>query len=108
MFWLGWKQGSATVVARRHLKLSVHDGVTARKSEYLLDVTPNDGSPPFRGTCITWKSADKGQVIRVKFRPKSKKIKFRLELPKRQRPQPRDERWNKMVEGEPGSNMGDG
>ncbi len=114
MFWFGWKEGSATVVARRLIKefytSTGGEGRTTkvRKFELILDVRPPDGSPRFRATCRT-SSFDpvQGYEVWVKFKPKSQKVKFDKErmLGKRgpRKPQPRDARWNDMLDDEPGS-----
>lgn len=114
MFGFGWRQGSATVVARRLLKefytSASGEGrpMKRRKFEFILDVRPPDRSPRFRATC---KSAShdpvQGDEVPVQYKPKSQKVRFdndRILGNRRPRkPQPRDARWNDMLDDEPGS-----
>jgi hypothetical protein len=45
MLGLGWKPAEATVVAKRFIQENV-----GAFNEYMLDVQPADGAPPFRAT----------------------------------------------------------
>jgi hypothetical protein len=114
VFGFGWEEGTATVVARRLIKewrsaQTEHSrGMKRRKFEFILDVRPPDGSPRFRATCKN-SSFDpvQGDEVPVKYKPKSQKVRFdtdRITGDRRPRkPQPRDDRWNDMLDDEPGS-----
>jgi hypothetical protein len=109
-----WQQGTATVVARRLVKewrsaQTEHSrGMKRRKFEFILDVRPGDGSPRFRTTCEnSWHDPVQGDEVPVEFKAKSQKVRFDKDRilgnhgPRK--PQPRDARWNDMLDDEPGS-----
>jgi len=109
-----WQEGKATVVARRLIKewrdqhTETSAGGRRRKFEYILDVRPPDGSPRFRATCTnSWKDAVQGDEVKVKFKPNAQKVKivqsFKRNQAQKRKPQPRDQRWNDMLDDEPGS-----
>jgi hypothetical protein len=114
VFGFGGEEGTATVVARRLIKewrspQTEHSrSVKRRKFEFILDVRPPDGSPRFRATC-TSSSYDpvQGDEVPVKYKLKSQKV--RLDMRRRKahsgprKPQPRDDRWDGMLDDEPGT-----
>jgi hypothetical protein len=91
MFGIGWKDAEATIVSRRldgkwtnpDMGEFANQGVEVH--EYVVDVRPADGSPPFRAllkepfNAITFKAPEAGQVVRVKYtaeRGAEHKVKF--------------------------------
>lgn len=109
-----WQRASATVVARRLLKeWSNHNAPglpsKSRKYEFVLDVSPADGSPRFRASCTSsWASPVQGDTVRVLAKPGREKVKFDKKRAggtrkKPQRSAEEDARWERMLEDEPGS-----
>jgi Short C-terminal domain len=95
MFGIGAKPGSATVVAVR-LTAKDYDGATSQSysnKEYMVDVVPDDGTPPFRATAedpynsITFRQPEVGDVVRVKFH--GGKVHFDRDDPNLHRDTPR-------------------
>lgn len=84
MFGRSWQPGEATIVAQRLLAKSFdgESGQSFSRNEYVLDVRPGNGSPPFRSTAkdpfnaITWRQPAVGDVVRVEFRDKDHEVKF--------------------------------
>ncbi len=114
MFGWGWQQGTATVVARRLIKewrdphTESSAGGKRRKFEFILDVRPGDGSPRYRATCKnSVYDPVQGNEVPVRCKPKGQKVRLDMGRRKgdsgRRKPQPRDERWNDMLDDEPGS-----
>lgn len=114
LFGGAWQRGTATVVARRLIKewrsaQTEHSrGMKRRKFEFILDVRPEDGSPRFRTTCEnSWHDPVQGDEVPVQYKTKSQKVRFDKDRilgnhgPRK--PQPRDARWNDMLDDEPGS-----
>lgn len=85
MLGLGWESGQATIVTRRVVKQG-HAGEAGILSwaqyEYIADVQPDGLTAPFRATFgdpyngIHFQAPEVGQVVKVKFRPKSQHVKF--------------------------------
>ena len=80
MFGLGWRTGTAKIVKRRLLK-EWRDGPPRgtprqrKRFEYIVDVEPDDGSPPFRATLTdSWLGAMPGERRPVKH--KRTKVRF--------------------------------
>jgi hypothetical protein len=85
MLGVGWESGQATIVTRRVVKQG-HAGEAGHLSwaqyEYIADVRPDGPAAPFRATFgdprngIHFSAPEVGQVVKVKFHPKSQKVKF--------------------------------
>jgi hypothetical protein len=88
---IGWEEAQATIVSRRLVGKSTEPdmgefaGQGVEVYEYIADVHPSDGSPPFRATiqephiAITFKPPVEGQVVRVKVNHSERdthKVKF--------------------------------
>ena len=111
MFGRGWKTGTATIVKRRLLKewwdapprgARVH----RKRFEYIVDVEPNDGGPPFRTSLSdSWLGAMPGERRPVKHR--KGKVRFdadrilpdRSGKPKRSKQQDAD--WQSTLDAGP-------
>jgi hypothetical protein len=90
MFKIGWKQGGATVVARethegqyrRGINSYAPTGLYHHVYDYVADVEPDDGSPPFRATFVELFQSDTehrpmvGETARVKYNPKNQETAF--------------------------------
>lgn len=80
MFGLGWRTGTAKIVKRRLLKewWDAPPGgapLHRKRFEYIVDVEPDDGSPPFRAAMVdSWLNAMPGERRPVKH--KGKKVRF--------------------------------
>lgn len=71
----GWESGSATIVAKRFVTSATNYG----GYEFVGDVSPDSGGPPFRAIFKESMPAgppEVGQQARVKFHPKSQKVKL--------------------------------
>lgn len=85
MLGLGWESGQATIVTRRVVAQG-HGGEGGILSwalyEYIADVRPDGPAAPFRATFgdprngIHFRAPEVGQVVKVKFRSKSRHVKF--------------------------------
>jgi putative oligomerization/nucleic acid binding protein len=85
MLGLGWESGQATIVIRRVVKQG-HGGEAGHLSwalyEYIADVQPDGPAAPFRATFgdprngIHFNAPEVGQVVKVKFHPRSRQVKF--------------------------------
>lgn len=112
MFGLGWKTGTAVIVKRRLLKewwdapprgARIH----RKRFEYIVDVEPDDGSPPFRTTLTdSWLGAMPGERRPVKHRKTNVKFDSDKILPDRsgkpKRSKADDEAWDATLESGPG------
>jgi hypothetical protein len=88
MLGIGWQDGVATIVDRRLVgqKTEPDMGEFANQSvevyEFIADVKSDDGSVHFRAplkepfNAITFKPPEVGQLVKVKFHEKNKKVKF--------------------------------
>jgi hypothetical protein len=93
VFGWGWKAAAATVVDKRAL--------AAGRSEYILEVRPDDGSAPFIGTAgdplddRRWRPPEVGAAVWVRYRTSTRQLKFdRTDA----RHQPADEqRWQQQL-----------
>src|SRR5260370_8027880 len=78
-----WEPGEATIVARKQDESSGAMRGDSRTYEFVADVQPTDGSPAFRATfrrpaidLKVFHAPEVGQVVHVKFDPKSHKVQF--------------------------------
>jgi hypothetical protein len=91
MLGIGWQHAEATIVSRRLVAKSTNPDMGEYASqgvevfEFIAEVRPADGSPPFRAAmkepfdAITFKAPEIGQVVRVKYshtRDDGHKVKF--------------------------------
>jgi hypothetical protein len=79
MLGIGWNDADATIVSRRLVSKTTEpsEGEFADQGvevyEYIADVRPRDGSPPFRAlikepfNAITFKAPEVGQVVLVNY-----------------------------------------
>jgi hypothetical protein len=111
VFGRGWKTGTATIVRRRLLKewwdapprgAPLH----RKRFEYIVDVEPDDESPPFRTTMTdSWLNAMPGERRPVKH--KKTKVKFDADriLPRRtgkpKRSEADDATWQSTLDAGP-------
>jgi hypothetical protein len=81
VFGRDWEGGTALIVARRN---TVHQVASAPIYEYVADISPDSATPAFRATIDSptildyskFQPPDVGDSVRVKFHPKSRKVKF--------------------------------
>jgi hypothetical protein len=90
MLGFGWKSGEAEIVKRRIVNQDAvkasgpYSAQTITTYEYIADVRPKDGSPPFRAVLqeprieITFKQPEVGQRVLVKYKAHGDghKVKF--------------------------------
>jgi hypothetical protein len=90
VFKIGWKEGEATIVARRTHEGQYRRGINSYAPtglyhhvyDYVADVTPDDGGPTFRATFVEMFESDDerrpmvGEDARVRFNPKNQQTAF--------------------------------
>ncbi len=79
----GWEPASAKVVARRKSsKFAMGATSTQVRYEYVVDLSPRDGSQPFSATMVTpmfcgrWRPLEVGDVVTVLCQPQTEKVKW--------------------------------
>ena len=79
----GWEPARAEIVARRESSKFAWSSLPTRKRfEYAVEISPSDGTEPFRTTMVTpmrvdrWLPLEVGKVVTVLFNGKTREVKF--------------------------------
>ncbi len=79
----GWEPAGAKIVARRESsKFACSSLPTRKRYEYAVEISPSDGTEPFRATMVTpmrvdrWLPLEVGKVVTVLFNAKTREVKF--------------------------------